>query len=539
MHTWLHAFLPSVALCCALLLATSAECARGADAFSITPLRTEAGRMLSEDFSVDESFVSHLPILVLDPAEGGAADEEWPGRLAVYDRDGDANSLEDAPRVVLDVFVRERSGDSPLGKKSRSLELAGGSSSDPVSLAGLPAGGEWFLHGSTRDKGMLRNGVAYELGRLIMPDATPRTRYCEVLVKRDGAYYYEGIHILSESVERLYWELALKGGSPMQLQFSPGQSRRGGNMVRTGSRIFTVVQASQDNVLSEEARRSIVVELEKIESTLYAIKPDVFLGYAKLLDENSAVDLYILDALMLSAFESSVSYRLCKGADGRIRFLPEWEYDTALDNASRRRNPLPFETGPVRVPPLSVLAKRLPVWRTLESGGDIRDLRFYPVYQAMGGENFLWFDRLFLSRSFLNTLYARYRELRRAELSPDRVYAVVDDLGRKLDVALERDWYRWRAEYTSTSGPYALLPFVDSQGKRHIRQTWSFDQELVKIAHCLREQDGFLVKQMGELAWMTGELYDKTRGGSRQSTYALICLFGMLGLMHVLSRRLG
>ena len=493
---------------------------------------------LDAEFSVTADFASPLPLLVLELSQAGDTSKSVAGLMTVYDKPGGANSLGDNPANVSPIEARVWAAATDAGKYKYAIRLApvGETAATAVSFAGLAADTQWILYGSLRDKGMLRNGVAHALGRILFGDDAPETRFCEVLVKHGDRYEYHGIHILSAG-DQPEEKSSNSGGGSFLIQYSPGTDRLGNNVVRLGSRIFTVISPSDEGDRAE-SQRTIAVELAKLDNALQSIRPEAFLAYKTTLDQRSAIDLYILNSLTLNALDTKASFRLFKNQSGRLQFLPVWDFDRALDNTPAREYPLPFEEKISLAEPPSLLSRRLPVWRTLEAGGDIRDLRVYPAYQTLDGENFLWFDRLFLSRSFLMELYERYHILRRTVLSPEAVQGMVDGIIAELGPALDRDWARWNREYTAAAGPYALSPFIDEEGIRHIRQTVSSDQDVVKIRRNLREQDAFLMEQMEQLAWMTVDLYDSGTAGNRQAAYALGVIVGMMALMHLLSKKL-
>lgn len=505
---------------------------------SLFPTRTGTNVEIATDFTVDAAFSSHLPLLVVELPSGGSAPDAS-ARLSVYDNSDGRNALTDVPAVTLDVLVRELP-DRPDGDSGgHAITLASsGSAPSRIALAGLPEDSQWLLRRSPRDKSMLRNGLAYCMGQTLFPDATPKFKYCEVLYKNNGRFRYEGIFLLAERDERVFASLPDRGSGTSILRFSPGQERRGELVVRAGNKIFSAVQSGADDEARQEARKRAGVDLAKLEGALLAVQPTTFLRYESMLDEDSVINLYILNMLMLNAGDDPVSFHLYSDTDGRFRCIPDWSFDEAMDNRPVREHPLSFEEDFQKIQPPSVLSRRVPVWRTLESGGDIRDLRLYPLYTAMSGENFLWFDRLFLSRSFLTRLYDRYHQVRRGTLAPEAIRATLYDLATNLGPAIERDWIRWHNEYAAAESPYALQPFVDADGEEHVRQTWSFDQELVKIGHCLRRQDGFLRDQLERLDWMTADLYDKGTSGNRQAAYAFLALIAMMTLMHLLSKKL-
>lgn len=535
----------TAALCCALLqLCLPAEGLSALNA-SVYPLHSQALKNLEPDFRAKESFNSHLPVLVIemtgqqDPVPAGAA-----ARLSVLDNGPSGeNSLPRGTEAALDVLLKVEPGQPAAGKKSYIVELTakdGKPFAAKVSLAGLPEDRQWRLQGSTRDRGMLRNGLAYAFGRLLFPHETPETRYCEVFLKTDGQYRYEGLYLLVES-------MAKRLGGETLLEYSPREDMRraaagqaSGDEAVFGwslqDRGFSIVHPRGGGDEPQKARMEM--ELDQVESALRSLKPDSFLTYLSLLDQDSAIDFYILNSLLLNAHESAAPLFISKETGGKLHFSPVWNFNEAIDNGQIRSRPLPFESGVQEIASPSILARRDPVWRQLENGGDIKNLRHYPVFLAMDADHFLWFDRLFLSRPFLMGLFSRYHELRRGPLSPEQVSASVDNLAESLGPALERDWRRWEKEYASAEGPFALEPYVDQKGQSRIRQTFSYDQELVKIRDSLRGQDAFLMGQMAQLDWISADLFDEATSGNRQAAYALAAIIAFLFLTYMLTRKL-
>ena len=493
----------------------------------------------NERVTVDGDFTSNLPLLVLELTDTDGTAQAVSGTMSLYDNADGNVGLQDIPKTVSKITARQRAGMLVSGKLNLSIQLVSGdgNNAEPLSLAGLPADTEWILHGSVSDKGMLRNGLSYALGRVLFGEDAPLTRFCEVLVRSGETYEYQGIHILAEDGLRIAQRLTGDREESFVVHYSEGIDRLSDDTVRLGNRLFAD-KTPQRNGDASERRRRIGVELAKLENALQSIRPQDFLAYESMLDQYSAIDLYILNSLMLNAFEAKVPFLLFKNGKGKLQFLPAWNFDYALDNQPKRDRPLPFEEEVHRVEQPSILERRLPVWRTLESGGDIRDVRVYPAYLVLGGERFLWFDRLFLSRSFLVKLYDRYHLLRRTVLSPQSVQGMVDNMTVSLGPALERDWLRWSGEYAAANGPYALAPFVDEEGVEHIRRTEDYGQDAVKIRRNIREQDSFLFEQMEQLMWMTVDLYDKGTAGNRHALYSIGVIAGLLALMHLLSRKL-
>lgn len=529
-------FISAIFLCAAY--APGAEPGNNPSAF---PPETIVEEINPHDHTVESSFSSSLPIVVIEYADGVTLDTDVSALLTVYANPNGVNSLSQPPTVSKSVLIQENITDSlAQGKISCILTLAPSSDSEtpdePIAIGGLPVDRQWQLYGSVRDKGMLRNGVAYALGEVLMPEVTPSMQYCEVLTLLNGVYQYEGIHILSESPLRFFQKLSGNAKETVFLRQILRRERRGQHIVRGGNRIFSVIPTDSRNFLSAEERRRLGIELEKLDSILHSTVPASFLTYQRYLDEKSLMNLFILNSLTLNALDRRAPYFLMRAPKGKLTFLPDWDFDYAFDNSPERNRPLPFERKIKPPKPLSPLKRRFPVWRTLQEGGRFEDLRIYPTYKALGGENFPWLDRLLLSRTFLEGLQAHYRELHRSDLSPANLRRLVTNIKATLGHALERDWVRWRNEYAADAGPFALEPFVDKQTTR-IRQTWSYDQDLVKITNSLNEQSAVILEQFDNVSWMLPDLYAGGTSGTRGAIYAFISLFVVLIFTHIITRR--
>ncbi|UQZ87849.1 hypothetical protein C4J81_00885 [Deltaproteobacteria bacterium Smac51] len=498
---------------------------------------------IAVDFTVSERFSSHLPLLVLEAESEKMEDSGGSAHLLIYSG-SPANTLTDSPAASVDVRLQESHPDV-AGKKTYEVDLM--SSKDgqinEISLAGLPKAGQWRLQGSTLDKGMLRNGLAYELGRILFPAETPQTRYCEVLYKVGGRYHYQGIYILAQSDAEVFQAVHGSEAASYLLRYSPERDMSRNSFQHGQDAFLSKTLSDRGFVMiypsGDQINLGLVAEadLDSLESALTSLTPGAFLKYLSLMNQKSAIDLYILNAMLLNAEAGPISFYLAGSKGGPLGFQPVWAFDQALDNTPVRANYLTLEKDLPDIEAPSILSRKVPVWRQLESGGDIRDLRLYPLYQTMDGDSFLWFDRLFLSRPFLVGLLDRYHELRRGPLAPERVSAIVDALALELGPALERDWTRWSDLYEAAEGPLALTPFTDAEGEILIRQTASYDQELVKIRYLLRQQDAVFMEQIAEADRLSADLFDKSSSGNRQAGYALATIIAFLFLTHLLTRK--
>ena len=484
---------------------------------------------MSTDFVVPDTFTSNLPLLVLEP--GSDKNRANSARLNLYSGSFKQNSLGQVASASLDIHLSKQSNQP--GKANYAMALQAHDNRQ-VSLANLPEGSQWRLHGSSDDRGMLRNGLAYSLGRAIFAENAPQTTYCEVLFKINDQYHYQGIYILAQSLE----QITSSNPTDFLLAYEPANDKgRAGQSEGEDSFLsLTLSDRGFSMVYPPDGQAALQVEgqLDVLQNTLHSLTPDIFLNYLSVMDQDSAIDLFILNEMLLNPQAGPIAFYLAGGKNQALRFIPRWDFDQALDNSSLRNHPLALDHPPPDISAPSILSRKVPVWRQLENGETISDLRIYPLYENMGGQKFLWFDRLFLSRPFLMGLFERYHDLRRGPLAPEKVSAMVDDLARQLGPALLRDWQRWRAAYEAAP----LAAFTDAQGEKLNRQTYSYEQELVKIRYLLRSQDLLFMEQIAQLHGLSADLFDQANSGNLQAGLALATIIAFLLLTHFLTRKL-
>src|SRR6185295_18577145 len=145
---------------------------------------------------------SNLPIIVIDTHGSIIVDD--PKISAdmgiIYNGPGIRNNLTDAHNNFDGKIGIEIRGSSSqmFPKKQYGIELTdvSGSSID-VSLLGMPKKDDWVLFAPYNDKSLMRDALAYKLGRDQGRYAS-RAKYCEVVI--NGVY--EGIYVLFEKVKR-------------------------------------------------------------------------------------------------------------------------------------------------------------------------------------------------------------------------------------------------------------------------------------------------------------------------------------------------
>lgn len=427
------------------------------------PLAEDAMQGISsEDWTVDESFSSNLPLVILD-----TGDERPPismeqekdgtfrpipgvepyrsGTLRVIDT-GDVNTLHDKASYVSDVRLKRRGNSSMLYEKAQYLvKLVTESGQDnELDLMGMGAESEWVLNGSMADKSMMRNYLSYRMASAFMP-YTPDSRYCEVLYYENGQYHYEGVYLLIESIKQ----------GPERVDISEAKSSD-----QFPSYIVRRDRAAEDEIIldtwatagpSKEARLGLIYptqknatpeaieyvteDLSRIEKVLYSDDPEVFATYSRYIDVDSFVDYFLFNEFFGSYDAGKNSTYMYKELGGKLHMGPVWDLDGALDNYVAE--PLEWEVTAFQTQP--------------------------------------WFDRLSMDDNFLDKLERRYAELRRGPLSDKALYETVDGIAAYLGPAVEREWTRWGHIYT-TFNRYSM----QSDGGL-VRNTSEFRQEVYRI----------------------------------------------------------
>ncbi len=463
----------------AAAVAASAPCARPGDAVG------RGGTGLAPDFTVSESFSSQLPLLIIDPASDGETAE-----IRIIDNPGGGPNH---PGGEASLRTRARltpGGLSPRPERKirRTLELlTEGGEKNRLSLLGMPESEVWTLNGSGQDKSMLHNYLGLALAERMRPGRVPRARYCEVLHRAGREYVHQGLFLISEYIADGVWMAprALTGEAYAAKLAAPGDGPAAGR-----GETFTVVYPSPK---SDPARAvAIGAELADLGAMIASGTRHVFMRYASLLAVDDFIDAYILNEIMLNHDSDAPFYWYKRNSDDRIGVSVLWDFDQALDN------------GAEPAPELAV--ERIS----------------YP-----------WFARLSLSVEFLESLKARFYRLRRSALNPASVDALVDDTAAFLGPALGRDWERWRQVYAEM----AAQPLETAYGEALNRDTASVEQELLKIKHHLRVQDGWLRENIMRLQWQDG-LFAPGLGGRDTLIYLFLFLFAFFALTSYARRRM-
>lgn len=461
-----------------------------AEPLPVAPIDEDPTAGINDDFTINSNFSSHLPLVILDmggkeppittkgiQGENRYAEIEgidpyvW-GSFTLIDGNDGENRITD-PYVAQSFMRIKRRGNSSMHyeKAQYSIKLLTASGQDnDLDLLGMGAEHDWILNGSSADKSMLRNYLAYYVSSQVLP-YTPDSRYCEVIIKTGTSYVYQGVFLLTESIEQGINRVDIQEFSATQ-PFNSFLLRRDrydetddrildievpGGSVENHTSYFYCLYPGRASI-TEEQKLYIENQITKIENVLYSDNKDIFQTYPEYIDVDSFVDYFVINEYFGSYDAGQYSTYLYQDIGGKLTIGPVWDFDGAMDNA--RSEMLETEVTSMQTKP--------------------------------------WFERLCKDKTFLEKVEKRYAELRRDLLSDQNIDALMEDIQKYLGGAIDREWMRWDSLYTQRHR-FSLHDTVDSDGNLLIRETTRYDQEITRIRAALRNHGDALSARLDVL----------------------------------------
>ncbi len=299
------------------------------------------------------NLTSNLPIIIIDTkGQTILKDSEIIASMRVVD-------CSDAPNAATDTvfpyngFIHiEYHGQSSYWndwpKKSYNVELINSNEENIDSaLLGMPPGNDWVLYGPYNDKSLIRNALAYNLGRK-MARYAPRTAFCELIINDR----YAGIYLLIEKIRRDKHRVNI---AKLESNETTGDDLTGGYIVKIDKGEFYEFgwtspyspPGKSVNFLWHYPKPQSIVPAQKnyiknyitsFENTLNSsFWNDPFIGYYRYIDIASAVDYFIINEFTKNIDAYRISAYLYKDKDskgGRLTFGPMWDYDLSFGNAN-------------------------------------------------------------------------------------------------------------------------------------------------------------------------------------------------------------
>lgn len=452
---------------------------------------------IPEDGIVDESFTSHLPLIIIDTGgeeiinyktynsdteafdEPDGIDPYFDMTLSVIDNESHINTLADTRCIETLGKIKVRGNSSAskyLPKYQYALKLLdeNGDNAD-VSLLDMGAENSWILSPTVRDLSYIRNYLAFNIAGQLEPYQSD-VRYCEVLFKNNNQYEYIGLYMLYEPVEvsdnRIDIskdvskydlgqgflvkkdrfdknEMVLYTWATQENKYSWFE-----NDLKKGS--YFSLEYPSDEDASDGVVENIINEISEIEMLLYNDELRDYTLLEQKLDMDSFVDYFLINEFFGNYDAGLYSTFLYKSADGKLTMGPYWDFDAAMDNA---------------------------------------DLTLAEVNSFVFSQR-PWFDCLVKMKEFVDKLDSRYKELRRSILSDEYIDSFVDDTFDYLGNAVLRD----RSVYYDYFNKLEIVE-EKSSGLNIDRNRYTPIDEIQRIKDFLYEHGSYMDLHISDLTW--------------------------------------
>jgi CotH kinase protein/Secretion system C-terminal sorting domain len=382
---------------------------------------------------------SNLPIVVINTNGQAVVDE--PKITAdmgiINNAPGLRNTITDAFNDYNGNIAIEIRGSSSQSfpKKQYSVELRNsvGASID-ASLLGLPPKDDWILFAPYNDKSLMRDALAYHLGRSLGRYAS-RVKYCELVLNG----HYQGIYILLEKIKRDKNRVDINkldpteitgdnvtGGYILKVDKSTGNGGEGWNSSiappnrSDNQTIYFQYEYPKGTSIAAEQKAYIKKYVDDFETALAGLNfKDNSVGYAKYIDTDSFVDFFIMNEVSKNADGYRLSTYLHKKKDsdgGKLFMGPIWDFNLGFGNVNycTQGNPEGF---------------------------------VYNFNQICPGDYWLipfWWSRLLEDPAFKNKVAIRWAGLRNGIFKTTTVLSYLDSVSMVLNVeSQQRNFQKW------------------------------------------------------------------------------------------------
>ena len=399
-----------------------------------------------------------LPLMLIDDYGKGKPGREYVDAAAmVFDTTAGRTSLAAAPAVATRAGIHLRGQSSAMFEKAPyRLELRDSADEDAdLPVLGMPADSDWVLRGPFSDKSLIREALAYDLGRE-MGMATPRYRFVELYLNVDSgpvaAADYQGVYMLVETIKNSKDRLDLKqlkeadttlpkitGGYIFKFEWLAAEEP---TLTCTGpaATCWNYLEVEDPSPLNAQQKAWLTQYLQQFHDMLHSARfADPQTGYRSWIDTRSWIDLIILNEFsreMDSYLRSTYFY---KDREGPIVAGPLWDYD------------LTFGTGGF--------------FGNEQTAG-------WQHQQTRSPQANDWFQILLTDPAFQNELKARWQSLRGGLLSDASLNARVDALSAPLTAAAQRNFQRWPNLTTRMVGPFITDTAATWAGQVQVMRSW-------------------------------------------------------------------
>lgn len=383
---------------------------------------------------------SNLPIVIINTNGFNILDEpKVTVDMKIIDNGpGKRNNVTDVANVYNGKVAIELRGSSSrvlFPKKQYAVELRNAAGADTaVSLLGLPAEEDWVLSAPYNDKTLMRDVLAYKLGRS-MGRYAPRTKYCELVLNGN----YQGVYFLNEKIKRDKNRVNISSLEPNEIS---GDDLTGGYIIKLdkvdGSSgpgfvsefpprsavnkkiTFQYEYPKWDEIVPQQKTyiANFISQFERALAGSSFADPDQ--GYAKYIDVNSFVDFLIMNELTKNVDGyrlSSFFYKQKDSQGGKLFAGPIWDFNLGFGNANYCTSGEP--SGFV----YSEFNRLCP-----------NDTWLIPF----------WWEQLFRDANFAKKVSERWVSLRNGKFSTASIHAYIDSVAAVLNQeSQQRNFQTW------------------------------------------------------------------------------------------------
>lgn len=387
-----------------------------------------------------QSFTSsNLPIIVINSSGQSIVDEpKITASMGIIDNGfGVRNNVTDPFNNYdgkIGIEIRGSSSQS-FPKKQYGIELRNNLGEGiNAPLLGMPAEEDWVLFAPYNDKSLMRDALAYKLGRDLGWYA-PRTRFCEVVINGE----YQGIYVLIEKIKRDKNRVDVNKLNPDEIS---GDNLTGGYLIKidkntgsgNGGWTSTFLPPNRSNIqtiffqydypkaadIAPQQKTYIKDLMASFEATLAGTNfNDPVQGYTRYIDVDSFIDFYIANEVGKNVDGYRLSTYLYKQKDsdgGKLHMGPIWDFNLGFGNANycTKGNPEGWVTNFNTICP--------------------QDFWLIPF----------WWNRLNQDGVYRSKMAARWAELRADKFQTNRITGYIDSVYMVLNAeSQQRNFQRW------------------------------------------------------------------------------------------------
>jgi hypothetical protein len=421
-----------------------------------------------------------VPILILDAYGGGKPGRDYKDVAVVMmePKNNQTSLLQTPTFATRGGFHLRGQSSSNFEKAPYRLELWDNKNKDAqYPIMNMPADGDWILVGPYPDKSLIRNALAYDIGKDIGLQV-PRYTFVEVYINLDNqplsSNDYQGVYMLTEKIEIDKDRLNIKklkkndlaepditGGYLMQFNMMAAEEP----LIKGNG--WSDLELTEPDDLQPQQKEWITNYIQKVHNAIHSSNPsNPQTGYPAYIDVDSFINFIIQNELARQGDSYMRSTRIYKDRGKKLTAGPLWDFDLGYDSF----------TGMMGMPGMQQSTEG---WQ------------FQPMFGGMSSTTD-WYNTLMQDPSFQSKINARWQELRRGPLSDAQLIARVKNLSAPLTNAAKRNFQKWNILSTATIGGFGT----------QTTQTW--EEQLTIIQNFLLKRAAWLDNSQWKPTTTTG-----------------------------------